>query len=138
MIALTSQLTIAVTASPPPAAATMMPATRPMPIEISHAITIVPNTCQPCPRTSSRLRPKAANTPGFSSTTTGTTTDQMVIRIRPGMMISSRPMAIAMPARMATASSCQNTAETPVKSELVSSSRRPSSRSWTRRTTPPV
>jgi hypothetical protein len=57
---------------------------------------MTPNTFQPLPRTSSRLRPKAANTPGRSSTVTGATTDQIVSRISPGMMRNTKPRATQM------------------------------------------
>ena len=39
---------------------------------------ITPKTCQPWPLTSARLRPKASNTSGRSTTTTGAITDQIV------------------------------------------------------------
>ena len=45
--------------------------------------TITANTFQPLPRTNSRLRPNAANTPGRSRTVTGATTDHMTSRIKP-------------------------------------------------------
>jgi hypothetical protein len=65
-----------------------------------HVTTSVPNTCQPRPRTSWWLRPKAAITPVPSSTMTGTITAQIVIRNRPGTMIRTSPTVIAMPARI--------------------------------------
>ena len=46
--------------------------------------TITPNTCQPCPRTSSRLRPNESSTPRRSITITGAITAQIVSRKRPG------------------------------------------------------
>ena len=51
----------------------------------------IPNTVQPWPRTSSRDRPNAAKTPGFSTTITGATTAQMVIRKSPGTIRRRKP-----------------------------------------------
>ena len=45
-------------------------------------------------------RPQAAG--GRSSTTTGAATDQIVIRISPGMMIRMKPIAIPIPATIPT------------------------------------
>ena len=59
-----------------------------------RAAAITPNTCQPLPRTSSRLRRSAANTPGRSSTTTGAATDQIVSRISPGTMSRMKPITM--------------------------------------------
>ena len=67
--------------------------------------TITPKTCQPLPRTSSRLRPKDSSTPARSITITGTITAQMVSRKRPGMIRRTNPIAMPIPARMPTTSS---------------------------------
>ena len=66
------------------------------------AVTSVPNTFQPLPRTSWRLRPKADSSGGCSMTTTGMMTAQMVIRNRPGTMSRSSPMEMAKPASRPT------------------------------------
>ena len=70
---------------------------------------ITPNTCQPLPRTSSRLRPQRAQAAGRSSTTTGAATDQIVIRISPGMTIRMKPITMPMPATMPTRMSLPST-----------------------------
>ncbi len=54
------------------------------PIRDHDAITIVPKTFQPLPRTSSRLRPNASIAPLSSSTITGEISTHQVSRIRPG------------------------------------------------------
>jgi len=81
-------------------AAKIRPSTMFTTSRITHARTSVPNTCQPWPRTSSRLRPNEASAPDRSMMMTGTITAQMVIRNRPGTMSSSSPIVIAMPARI--------------------------------------
>ena len=78
----------------------MIPITMSTTIRIRNTSTSVPNTCQPWPRTSSRLRPKDASAPDRSMTITGMITAQIVIRIRPGTMIRMSPIVIAMPARI--------------------------------------
>ena len=75
------------------------PSTRSTTSRITYTITSVPNTCQPWPRTSARLRPKDASAPTPSITMTGTITAQIVIRYKPGAMIRASPITIAMPAR---------------------------------------
>ena len=67
----------------------------------------MPNTCQPRPRTSCRLRPKDASAPDCSSTMTGTITAQMVIRYRPGTMSRTSPKVMAMPARIEAPATAQ-------------------------------
>ena len=64
---------------------------------IAKIATITPKTCQPLPRTSSRLRPSAAKTPGFSTTTTGEDTAQIVRMMRPGTMNRISPTTTEMP-----------------------------------------
>ena len=75
----------------PPASpiASMIPATMPTPIT---STTITPNTCQPLPRTSSRLRPSALQAAGALQHDHRRDTDQIVIRISPGMMIRMNPI----------------------------------------------
>ena len=67
-----------------------------------NSTTITPNTCQPLPRTSSRLRPNESNTPTRSITIAGTMTAQIVSRMRPGTMSNTNPIAIAIAARRPT------------------------------------
>ncbi len=96
---------------------------------IAKIATSTPKTCQPLPLTSFWLRPSASNTPGFSSTTTGAATAQIVIRKRPGMMQRTRPIAIPMPATMPTRNNGNSTGMTTRNSSPADASRRPSS--WT-------
>ena len=86
----------------PPNALASRPPSAPTTIAMSQTSRIVPKTCQPLPLTSSRLRPKAARMPGRSTTVTGTATDQIVSRIRPGMMMRTNPIATPMPNRIDT------------------------------------
>ena len=98
---------------------------------------ITPNTCQPWPFTSARLRLKAANTPGCSTTTTGAITDQIVSRNRPGTMSRTIPIPMPMAARIETTMSVSTTGETLRSRSPIELSRRPSMTSRTSWTTMP-
>ena len=113
----------------------MIEATSPTANTIRKASTIAPKTCQPWPRTSSRLLPKASNTPLSSTTMDGAMTDQIVSRIRPGTMIRTNPIAIAMPARMPFRMSVPTYGAACEKSSPTVKSLRPSRTSWTSFTT---
>ena len=63
-------------------------------------ITITPNTLQPLPLTSSRLRPNDSPADLPSSTIVGTISDQIVRRKSPGMIRRMSPSAIPRPARI--------------------------------------
>ena len=99
--------------------------------------TITPNTRQPLSRTHSRLRPKASNTPVRSITITGTITDQIVSRIRPGTISSTRPIAMPMPASRPAANSGAMNGAAELNSEPIVWSRRPSRMSTVASTTMP-
>jgi hypothetical protein len=122
----------------PPNALASRPPSAPTTIAMSQTSRIVPKTCQPLPLTSSRLRPKAARMPGRSTTVTGITTDQMVSRIRPGMMMRTNPIATPMPNRIDTTITGTRTGVTLLNSSPSELSRWPSCRSRTSMTTMPV
>ena len=76
--------------------------------------------------------------PGRSITVTGTATDQIVSRIRPGMMMRTNPIATPMPNRIDTTITGTKTGVTLLNSSPSELSRWPSWRSRTSMTTMPV
>jgi hypothetical protein len=106
-------------------------------IQISRQRMITPNTFQPLPRTSSRLRPNDSITPFLSSTITGTMTLQITSRNRPGTMSSARPIAIAIPARIPATINVPSLGRTRWNVSPIVRSRRPSRTSATASTRAP-
>ena len=84
---------------------------------ISSRMRITPNTAQPLPFTSARLRPKESNGRVRSTTITGAITAQIVSRKRPGTISSTKPMPMAMPATMPATISGASTGVTERNSE---------------------
>ena len=102
MSALTTRFAMPLPAMRPNAETRIALSTPPMTACIRKKTTTTPNTRQPLPRTSRRLRPSDAKIPSCSMTRTGTASAHHVSRIRPGMMISTKPMAMPIPATMAS------------------------------------
>jgi hypothetical protein len=79
----------------PPNALASRPPSAPTTIAMSQTSRIVPNTCQPLPLTSWRLRPRAVLPATFSMTTIGVKKANHRAKMIPGTMNSSSPAAIA-------------------------------------------